>query len=108
MREQQVLALLAEGLSDREISRRLFISERIVQHHVSVVLAKTGVSSRTAAARQGRPAGHRDSGLDAAQDRPAPDSRADRSGWSPGTGLIGYAVPPPGRGAGRVHRCRWR
>jgi DNA-binding CsgD family transcriptional regulator len=51
-REQQVLALLAEGLSDREISRRLFISERTVQHHVSAVLAKTGVSSRTAAARQ--------------------------------------------------------
>jgi DNA-binding CsgD family transcriptional regulator/tetratricopeptide (TPR) repeat protein len=51
-REQQVLALLAEGLSDREISRRLFISERTVQHHVSAVLAKTGASSRTAAARQ--------------------------------------------------------
>jgi len=51
-REQQVLALLAEGLSDREISRRLFISERTVQHHVSAVLAKIGVSSRTAAARE--------------------------------------------------------
>jgi DNA-binding NarL/FixJ family response regulator len=51
-REQQVLALLAEGLPDREISRRLFISERTVHHHVSAVLAKTGVSSRTAAARE--------------------------------------------------------
>ena len=62
-REQQVLALLAEGLPDREISRRLFISERTVHHHVSAVLAKTGVSSRTAAAREaarmgiGTPAG---------------------------------------------------
>ena len=51
-REQEVLALLSQGLRDREISRRLFISERTVHHHVSTVLAKVGVSSRTAAAMQ--------------------------------------------------------
>jgi DNA-binding CsgD family transcriptional regulator/tetratricopeptide (TPR) repeat protein len=51
-REQEVLALLAEGLADREISRRLFISERTVHHHVSAVLSKIGVPSRTAAARE--------------------------------------------------------
>jgi DNA-binding NarL/FixJ family response regulator len=51
-REQEVLALLSEGLPDREISRRLFISERTVHHHVSAVLSKVGVSSRTAAARE--------------------------------------------------------
>ncbi len=51
-REQEVLALVADGLPDREISRRLFISERTVQHHVSAVLSKIGVSSRTAAARE--------------------------------------------------------
>ena len=51
-REQEVLALLAEGLPDREISRRLFISERTVHHHVSAVLSKIGVPSRTAAARE--------------------------------------------------------
>jgi DNA-binding CsgD family transcriptional regulator/tetratricopeptide (TPR) repeat protein len=51
-REQEVLALLADGLPDREISRRLFISERTVHHHVSSVLSKIGVSSRTAAARE--------------------------------------------------------
>jgi len=51
-REQQVLALLSQGLRDREISRRLFISERTVHHHVSTVLAKIGVSSRTAAVLQ--------------------------------------------------------
>ena len=51
-REQEVLALLAQGLPDREISRQLFISERTVHHHVSAVLAKIGVTSRTAAARE--------------------------------------------------------
>jgi DNA-binding CsgD family transcriptional regulator/tetratricopeptide (TPR) repeat protein len=51
-REQEVLALLSEGLPDREISQRLFISERTVHHHVSSVLSKIGVSSRTAAARE--------------------------------------------------------
>jgi DNA-binding CsgD family transcriptional regulator len=51
-REQEVLALLSLGLPNREISRRLFISERTVHHHVSAVLAKIGVSSRAAAARE--------------------------------------------------------
>ena len=51
-REREVLALLSEGLPDREISRLLFISERAVHHHVSAVLAKIGASSRTAAARE--------------------------------------------------------
>jgi DNA-binding CsgD family transcriptional regulator/tetratricopeptide (TPR) repeat protein len=51
-REQEVLALLVDGLPDREISERLFISERTVHHHVSAVLSKIGVSSRTAAARE--------------------------------------------------------
>jgi len=51
-REQEVLTLLAEGLRDREISQRLFISEKTVQHHVSAVLSKFGVPSRAAAARE--------------------------------------------------------
>jgi DNA-binding CsgD family transcriptional regulator len=51
-REQEVLSLVADGLADREISERLFISERTVHHHVSAILSKFGVSSRTAAARE--------------------------------------------------------
>ncbi|HEX5189689.1 MAG TPA: helix-turn-helix transcriptional regulator [Streptosporangiaceae bacterium] len=51
-REREVLALISDGLADKEISRTLFISGRTVHHHVSSVLAKIGVSSRTAAARR--------------------------------------------------------
>ena len=49
-REQEVLALLTEGLSDKEISRRLVLSDRTVHHHVSAILSKIGVTSRSAAA----------------------------------------------------------
>jgi DNA-binding NarL/FixJ family response regulator len=51
-REQEVLALLSQGLQDREISHRLFISERTVHHHVSSILAKIGVRTRLAAAHE--------------------------------------------------------
>jgi DNA-binding NarL/FixJ family response regulator len=44
--------LVPEALPNREISQRLFIFEGTVDHHVSAVLSKIGVSSRTAAARE--------------------------------------------------------
>jgi DNA-binding NarL/FixJ family response regulator len=52
--------LLAEGLPNREISARLFISERTVDHHVSSVLAKVGATSRAEAARLAGAAGAAD------------------------------------------------
>lgn len=49
-RESQVLALIAEGLSNRQIAERLFISIKTVSVHVSAVLRKLGVGTRTEAA----------------------------------------------------------
>jgi DNA-binding CsgD family transcriptional regulator len=49
-REQEVLNILAQGRTDRDIAGRLFISERTVHVHVRRILAKLGVSSRTEAA----------------------------------------------------------
>ena len=49
-REIEVLRLVAQGHSNREISRRLVISESTVRTHVSNILAKLNVGSRTQAA----------------------------------------------------------
>lgn len=49
-RETEVLALLGEGLSNRDLAARLFVSEKTVKTHVSSVLAKLGVADRTQAA----------------------------------------------------------
>ena len=50
-REQQVLELVAEGLSNGQIADRLFISRKTVSVHVSAILRKTGAASRTEAVR---------------------------------------------------------
>jgi DNA-binding NarL/FixJ family response regulator len=49
-REREVLGLLAEGLSNKQIARALGISVRTVTVHVSNLLRKTGTASRTEAA----------------------------------------------------------
>jgi DNA-binding CsgD family transcriptional regulator len=49
LREQEVLASLAMGLSNAEIGGRLFVSPKTVDHHVSAILAKLRVKSRGAA-----------------------------------------------------------
>jgi DNA-binding CsgD family transcriptional regulator len=46
-READVLRLVAEGLTNREIGERLFLSPRTVEKHVERLLAKTGVQNRS-------------------------------------------------------------
>ncbi len=53
-RECQVLELICERQTNADIARTLFISAKTVDHHVSAVLAKLGVSSREAAADMNR------------------------------------------------------
>jgi len=56
-RQLEVLALLEEGLSNAEIARRLFISERTAVHHVSAILGKLGAGTRSEAVAAARKMG---------------------------------------------------
>ena len=61
--ERNILDLIAEGLTNRQIGERMFLAEKTVKNYVSHVLAKLGMSRRAEAAayaarlaeRRGRP-----------------------------------------------------
>ncbi len=60
LREREVLALVGEGLTNHEIARRLYISDKTVRNHLGAVIRKMGLSDRTQVAlvaRGIRPAG---------------------------------------------------
>jgi DNA-binding NarL/FixJ family response regulator len=57
LREVEVLRLLVEGRSNRQIAEQLFISGKTVSVHVSNILAKLGVHSRLQAAARARELG---------------------------------------------------
>jgi DNA-binding NarL/FixJ family response regulator len=46
-REREVAALVAQGLTNREIAGRLYLSERTAQNHVQHILTKLGLPNRS-------------------------------------------------------------
>jgi len=48
-REGEVIGLLADGLTNRQIAKRLAVSRRTVDHHVSHILKKLDATNRTVA-----------------------------------------------------------
>lgn len=56
-REGQILRLVADGLTNREIAERLFLSRYTVESHIKRIYRKLAVSSRTMAVRAGRARG---------------------------------------------------
>ncbi|MCX4658035.1 response regulator [Streptomyces uncialis] len=87
-RERDILALIGEGLTNREIGLRVFLAEKTVKNHISRVLAKLGVERRVQAAVIATQV----SG--AAEGRPAAAARAGSDG-------SGRADPDRYRGPGR-------
>lgn len=56
-REHEILGLIAEGLSNREIGERIFVSENTVKTHSSRLFDKLGVNRRVQAVQRGRELG---------------------------------------------------
>ncbi|WP_405904928.1 response regulator transcription factor [Streptomyces sp. NBC_00828] len=61
-RERDILALIGDGLTNREIGKKLYLSEKTVKNHISRLLAKLGVQRRVQAAVLASHLEHPDSG----------------------------------------------
>ncbi|MDH3607599.1 MAG: LuxR C-terminal-related transcriptional regulator, partial [Acidimicrobiia bacterium] len=53
-RQREVLTLLVEGASNQEIADRLFVTKKTIEHHVSAIYSKLGVTGRPSAMVAGR------------------------------------------------------
>jgi len=49
-REQEILQLIAQGASNREIAQSLYLAEKTVRNHVTNILSRLGLRDRTQAA----------------------------------------------------------
>ncbi|MDQ1717130.1 MAG: hypothetical protein QOE89_1083, partial [Pseudonocardiales bacterium] len=78
-RENDVLALLVEGGTNRQIARQLYISDKTVSVHVSSILAKLGAGSRTEAAAVARRAAANQTGGTSAASNPTAGTPTVRS-----------------------------
>ena len=98
-RETQVLRLIADGATTREISERLFISAKTADNHIQHIYTKLGVTNRAAATRWAFDhdvveAGDAEIGRSPHVRRPS--CRRIRSSQPPGLGDTGTRwVPPP-------------
>ncbi|MFD8216269.1 response regulator transcription factor [Streptomyces sp. NPDC059697] len=59
-RETEILELLADGMNNRQIARRLFLAEKTVRNYVSRIFTKLEVHDRAAAVLRARDAGFGD------------------------------------------------
>ena len=92
-REHDVLQLLCEGASNRRIASRLSIAEATVKTHVSVLLSKTGTSSRLELVVWAFKHGY-------ASGRPAPPASGRPAGTGSGSQAGSQAGGAPGNGIG--------
>jgi DNA-binding CsgD family transcriptional regulator len=77
VREHQVLSLLADRLSNKEIGGRLFLSPRTVEKHVASLLAKTGQGDRALLADLAEKMGGRSANMGVATPAAAREARAE-------------------------------
>jgi DNA-binding NarL/FixJ family response regulator len=47
VRQREVAALVAQGMSNSQLAQQLFLSERAIENHVSMIVRKLGLASRT-------------------------------------------------------------
>ena len=62
MREREILDLIADGCTNRQIGERLFLAEKTVKNYVSGLLTKLGMQRRTQAAVYGASLGRQAGG----------------------------------------------